>query len=109
MCETVSAIYPISLDQAFEAAECMNLSGLETTIEVSPFSGYFCSNLSSATMFMLRFDAQRWPADDPDVFLMITASPEVNEAWYDDLKIQMVAVEFGSLNDLRRFEMALWT
>ncbi|WP_201861419.1 hypothetical protein [Microvirga soli] len=108
MRETTSAIYPISLDQAHELAERINLPGLRTTIEGTLYWGHLCSNLSDATLFALRFDAQRWPADDPDVFLMITSNPEVTKDWYDEIRLPMVAIEFGSLNDLRRFELALW-
>ncbi|WP_445502546.1 hypothetical protein [Microvirga sp. G4-2] len=101
-------LYPVPLDQAYDVADGIQLPGLVTTIESTPYWGYLCANPADAARFVERFGAARYPTVDPAVFLMVTSAPDVTEDWYDEIKVEMTLVEFGAVHDQHRFELALW-
>src|SRR5688572_15811763 len=111
----ISGLYPVaSLADAYDMADQIGLSSTETTIEPSGFVGFLCGAEKDAVHFVLRFnDAKQWPADDPEVFLMIVPGSQEVEDWsaenpHSGELIEMVAIEFASASDQRRFEDALW-
>ncbi|MBJ6124044.1 hypothetical protein [Microvirga splendida] len=109
-----SAIYPVPLNYACELAERAGLPSEATFIEPTSLVGLVCASERDAIYFLLHFnDAQRWPAADPDVFLMIVPVSDEVQDWINENPhsgdlIDMVAIEFQSASDLRRFEKALW-
>lgn len=105
--------YFATLEHALEVAERISLS-VATFVEPSRLTGFLCANAKEAVLFFLRFaGSQRCPVQDPDVFLMIApvGSDEVQdwskETSMEGTLIEMVAVEFCSSIDQRRFEAAL--
>jgi hypothetical protein len=110
----ISAIYLISLDDAYDLAERLDLPGA-TTIEPSQHTAFLCTGPNAALHFFIRFpDAERWSTHDPQLFLFLTAAPDSDEVrdWSLDHPgsgqvIEVTAFAFQSAADQHRFEVAL--
>lgn len=107
------AVYPVDIERATDIAVELDLNPLTTFMERSRFVGYAFDDLTTATAFRLRFDAERWPTTDEDIFFMyLLDEPEIGP-WLascggDHEKVEFVAVRFGSKKHRERFEEALW-
>ncbi len=109
-----SAIYLISLDDAHDLAERIDLPGA-TTIEPSRYTAFLCTGPNEALHFFIRFpDAERWPTHDPELFLFLTAAPDSDEVrdWSLDYPgsgqvVEVTAFVFQSAADQTRLEASL--
>jgi hypothetical protein len=106
-------IYPIPYERAFEIIEELQLNPFSTHVEPSARLIYVFTCPSEATFFCLRFDAERWPSANEDVFLMcVLDQPEVRH-WAStcesiEAEVELAQVWFGSSADRKRFEQVVW-
>jgi len=106
------ATYAITLEAATDLIQQLALSPFHTHIEPSPCAGYLFDDLSMATAFRLRFDAERLAYDDDDQFLMCVVADAEIEPWLRSCggeyqRVEFVAVQFASDGDRAQFEAML--
>ena len=106
--------YPTSPEYAAHLADVIALNTSSTWIEPSPHRGYWFTDPRRAVLFRMRFHAEGWAAKEgSDYLLYPTEAGEFVEQWLADYpggwhEVEFVTVIFGSAQDRRRFEDALW-
>jgi len=110
---TTSATYAVTLDHATDIAIQLRLPPCDTIIEPSRACCILFDDLTTATAFRLRFDAEPLAYDDPSQFLMSVLDDQEIEPWLASSgseyeRVEFVAVQFGSAEDQERFEGMLW-
>jgi hypothetical protein len=107
------ALYFIALDTAHNLAAQIGLPGAKI-IEASRFTAFLCASPNDALHFFMRFsEAERWLTDYPEIFLFVIADRGLEVRDWSERNpdsgqlVDVVAIEFCSESDQKRFEAAL--
>ena len=109
---SISGVYPLTLEQATDLLIDLKLSPYTTFLVPSRWRMFALSDLSTATLFRLTFDADHIPTTDPNEYVMCVREGIEIDRWLAACggafeEVELTAVGFGSAEDKTGFETRL--